>query len=510
MTTTKIAMGHYGIGGKDGVNTVIFRNLTGIFEDLNQDFRITLFGAADSGIKDFVNRASESNLDYIDIPDFAPGYNGRDVSKQKAIDYLYEGEKIADRLAEVLADYKLVIMENTTVGNHPAVSYAFYVYAQWCLKHQPDKRIILRTHDFLQDRPENFDNIKKFKPRTSRLVPDWRVIMYPSFSNVFYITLNTQNMYDLYSHGVDKESIFCLPNSIDDGLKIVDDRHAGLRVRMNDEFGINPEAKIVFYPVRCVPRKNVEEAILVVMLLNRISSVNSALSRQYNVSGRYHLVVSLDDTSPKTAGYSRFIKGIVKEHQLPVVVGLDKLVGLNRTYDKDGEIETYGVADAFGVSDMVVTTSYLEGFGFVYIEPWMADCVVIGRNLPIVTRDFKKMGGMKLGHLYDTLHAEGTDFKDFGTVPDIFKTTSNAFDEDSMKKKFDYILRLMNDDALLELFLGQNEFQLNSMFTVLGSGREKELIAHNRQAVQRNYSREAVSKKLHTIVKEVMSRPVAD
>jgi glycosyltransferase involved in cell wall biosynthesis len=59
----------------------------------------------------------------------------------------------------------------------------------------------------------------------------------------------------------------------------------------------------------------------------------------------------------------------------------------------------------------MITTSRREGFGMVFLEPWLFGKPVVGRNLPGVTRDFLD-SGLILNHLYSSLPVDekGSDF----------------------------------------------------------------------------------------------------
>ena len=64
-------------------------------------------------------------------------------------------------------------------------------------------------------------------------------------------------------------------------------------------------------------------------------------------------------------------------------------------------------------ADRMITTSIKEGFGMMYLEPWLAHRPVVGRSLPDVVQDFKD-AGMRFDALYDRLpvdwNGESTDF----------------------------------------------------------------------------------------------------
>jgi hypothetical protein len=86
----------------------------------------------------------------------------------------------------------------------------------------------------------------------------------------------------------------------------------------------------------------------------------------------------------------------VNKHKLPVSIGFDDLLSLEREMDPAAptRLRRYSARDMYRVADLVITTSVLEGFGFAYLEPWIADRAVIGRSIPMITPDFR--GGFEL------------------------------------------------------------------------------------------------------------------
>ena len=56
-------------------------------------------------------------------------------------------------------------------------------------------------------------------------------------------------------------------------------------------------------------------------------------------------------------------------------------------------------------ADRMITTSVREGFGMMYLEPWLVGRPVVGRRIEAVVRDFEN-AGMAFESLYDTLPVE--------------------------------------------------------------------------------------------------------
>src|SRR5690606_24766441 len=53
-------------------------------------------------------------------------------------------------------------------------------------------------------------------------------------------------------------------------------------------------------------------------------------------------------------------------------------------------------------ADCMMTTSVAEGFGMVFLEPWLEGLPLVGRDLPDITADFRQ-AGLTLDHVYTNL-----------------------------------------------------------------------------------------------------------
>ncbi|MEX1326754.1 MAG: hypothetical protein AB1Z29_08130 [Desulfobacterales bacterium] len=128
---------------------------------------------------------------------------------------------------------------------------------------------------------------------------------------------------------------------------------------------------LVLYPIRAIRRKNIGEAILLSLFFIRSQT----------------LVITLPPNSPSDIKSYEGWKAFVKEHNL----NLDFDKGLHCDF------ETLVLS-----ADFLITSSITEGFGFSFLEPWLFEKLLWGRNLPDICRDFTR-NGIRLDHLYDAL-----------------------------------------------------------------------------------------------------------
>lgn len=140
--------------------------------------------------------------------------------------------------------------------------------------------------------------------------------------------------------------------------------------------------------------------------------------------------------------------------------------------------------DLIGISDFCITTSIREGFGMVYLEPWLAGTPVSGRNIPYITDDLRKYK-LEFPRLYDRIEVKtitgNCDFRDLETG-----------------EQENLILRLMESPREKKIILRTNLF-LNSLFNDV----EPELIRKNRLLIRKHFSTTNYGKRLFTLYKNV-------
>jgi len=490
-----VGFGHFKVGYMDGVNMVMLRNVKGLL-GLVPDIKITLFGKLNRNIQNFLEPVP-GRLEYINIEEFDPdfqveGFKGRDIQEQHVQDYIWYGSNIADSLRDRLSDLDVVIMENLGIGIHPPLTYAFYQVIRDCNFLAREKRFYYRTHDFVKERQRNFANLKKFHDSPTRNVPDWHEMVYPDFENLHYITINSSDIDRLMEHGISRKQIVYLPNSLGDNMLYDDNEYLNLPNRLVEDKGLDSEVKFLFYPVRCIRRKNVEEAIFLTCFFNCMSGRVYERRKELRIEGKYHLLVGLKPSSNDDRLYAETLIKFCEENHLPVTIGIEDYVGSEREYDPHDpeKIIKYNVGDAYRMADMVITTSILEGFGFVYIEPWCVGTAVIGRDLSLVTEDFNK-AGMDLAHLYRVLIVEDTDYKDLG---------SDLGPQRGLMKRLEMIPRL-NDLKFFRKVQGRNEAAITNTLKLFNRDLRQNIINRNQKVVLDTYSQERVAKELYQIIK---------
>ncbi len=212
--------------------------------------------------------------------------------------------------------------------------------------------LLLQIHDFAEDyRPANYRCLGELV--SGRL--------YPQSPAVHYATLTSRDFRVLVEAGVPAERVHRLPNPVP-MLPEPADRQAARR-RLEERFGITPEQRLLLYPVRCIRRKNIGEALL-----------SSLLAPAGTIVG-----LTLPPLNPAELPVYRQWRQTAAEAKLPCVFEL-------------GVPGALTFPENLAAADRILTTSLAEGFGMVYLESWLAGRPLAGRNLPEVTEDFGQAG----------------------------------------------------------------------------------------------------------------------
>jgi len=460
----KIAFVHYTLGIGGGVNTVMRTNAKALIT-LNKNTKINFIG---SHFSDILN---EKNVSHINISEL--GVNNTKIlnyNKINVFDYIIEGKLIYKKLSSVLKYIDYVIIENPIIGLHPPATYAFYRLVQENGKKKEKRKIIYRIHDFPQDRKNNFLNLLKFTGKNE--IPHWKNLIFPRKNKFGYIALNSSDYKRLRNFGIkEKNKIFVVPNSISEDLIQKDKKISEkLRWQIIKKKRLSPNVKFLFYPVRVIPRKNIEEALFLTIFLNNYLNEN------------YHLLVSLIETKYEESDYANTIQKFVNFYKLPATFGLN--VKLKREII-NGKIKNFGVGDAYNICDKVITTSILEGFGIFFIESWYFERAIIGRDLPSITMDFN-MNKINMNHLYKKLIIGNKDFKD---IPDL-------------KERLKLSLKLKNKKFTKKVY-ENNKKMFDSMLKILKRGEDKKLIQENKKQVIKHYSSMHIARQLMNALRNI-------
>ena len=180
----------------------------------------------------------------------------------------------------------------------------------------------------------------------------------------------------------------------------------------------------------------------------------------------YRLIVTL----PLEDDYQKEIEKLAEEYNIPCSIGeAHKFLDYNK--------DEFTTADLFSISDLVISTSINEGFGFAFIEPWVAGTPLIGRKIPKVTNDFEN-NGIDLSMLYDNA---------------LFHNSNDSGER--MKKVKDF---LSDKEKFQEL---KNILNLNERIK-----KSSGLLNKNKEAVIKNYSHINIAKQFLTYLKLPVSQ----
>ncbi|MGC1274602.1 MAG: hypothetical protein WBC44_12930 [Planctomycetaceae bacterium] len=251
-------------------------------------------------------------------------------------------------------------------------------------------RLLLQIHDFAEDfRPANYRRLATAFRATNATT------CYPQAPQIHYAALNGRDRDLLASAGVAEERLHRLPNPVPFPA-VAEDRRAARRL-LADKFDVGIEQRYTFYPVRGIRRKNVGEAMLLSLLDDREAVYGLAL----------------DPLNPAEKPFFDRWRRLVDELKCPLRFATS-------------EIERGGLsfAENLAAADTAVTTSVAEGFGMAFLEPWLAELPLCGRDLPEITVDFRA-AGVQLDGLYDRL-AVPLDWVGTERFADAFRTAGEA------------------------------------------------------------------------------------
>ncbi len=181
----------------------------------------------------------------------------------------------------------------------------------------------------------------------------------PYLPDSHYAVINPRDHRLLLQAGLDPQGCHLLPNAVP---SIGSHRPPSKR------------GDYVLYPVRAIRRKNIGEALLISHFLDE---------------GLFLAITLPPNSAADAASYAHW-RSFARRRALPVRFE----VGLQADFSK-----------LMAQCRWVLTTSITEGFGFVYLEPWLAGKALWGRLLPASCQGFIQQG-IELQHLYTRLRVD--------------------------------------------------------------------------------------------------------
>ncbi len=222
--------------------------------------------------------------------------------------------------------------------------------------------LLFHLHDFAEDgRPNNYYRMLEKIASGKHL--DMYKKLYPLASHIHYGVINGRDYDFLMMAGVEQSCLHRLPNPVRIANSAV--------LEMEIPVGGIP---LWLYPTRAIRRKNIGEFLLW-----------AALSPEDRV-----YATTLGPQNPKERPRYEAWQKLSAELSLPVEFELGNKTGLS-------------FIQLLKKAKGLMTTSIGEGFGLAFLEPWLVNRAVCGRDLPEITTEFRDEG-IRLSKLYNRLN----------------------------------------------------------------------------------------------------------
>jgi glycosyltransferase involved in cell wall biosynthesis len=273
----------------------------------------------------------------------------------------------------------------------------------------------------------------------------------PKSKNIKHTTLVDPTKKQLEEeYGIDvnilKNSVICEKFYKDNPKK--DDE---LREKLEKLGMVLPNEKIIAVPNRIVDRKNIEESLMITKLLNE------------STNDKYRLLVTTSIKKNEPDNYSQIqyqknLEDLAKKHNIPSTLG-----EISEIIDE----ENFNVGNLYHIADLALSTSVKEGFGYMFVEPWVAKTPMIGRYIEHVIPDFQK-NGLDLRHLYNE---------------DIL------VDGPKYKKRIKNLDQILSDKKLINKTIDNLQIGERKNYA-------KNVLEQNKKAVEKNYNHIKISDEL--------------
>ena len=277
-------------------------------------------------------------------------------------------------------------------------------------------------------------------------------MLYPKLDNYHFGVLNSFDFERLISYGVEKERIEWLPNPVTFSARLNMNDKQGAKQNICQKLQLNTEKLLVTYPVRVIQRKNIGEFILLAKLF----------------SEEANFVVTQPPQNPvEIELYKKWVQFCQKEN-------------INIVFEAGTKVN---FEELLIGSDFCITTSYKEGFGMVYLEPWLLNTPVVGRDIDFISKDFRA-DGFDFPALYKSIEIKGNhdDFKDL-----------------QMDKQMQIITDIKNGVIQKADFFKQNPI-LSSLFKKVNAN----VIEKNKSIIKNKYSLKGYGHKLQKRYKKML------
>ena len=224
-------------------------------------------------------------------------------------------------------------------------------------------KLLLQIHDFIEDgRPENYRLVLNHIAQGD--LSKLGTVLYPISSHIHYGVINRRDFNYMRDVGIPDKQLHYLPNPV-----ILEEPTSD---RVDDTY-IASFKRTFVYPTRAIRRKNIGEFLLW-----------SALGDPDDL----FIITRAPQNPAARAIYENWVE-FAKTNHLPVKF-------------ECGAKNNQNFVHLLRSSYSLVTTSIQEGFGLTFLEPWLLNRPLSGRNIPEITAEFDA-AGVSLEHMYSQL-----------------------------------------------------------------------------------------------------------
>lgn len=352
-------------------------------------------------------------------------------------------QSISGILSSICDKKDILHFHNLNLGKNPLITLAVSRFASNGYK------VVNHSHDFAEDRPVNYAFLRniiqdEFKENLS-------AVLYPHIVNYNFAVLNSYDLNRLIKLGVSKEHCFLLPNPVVFSDHELSGTPEDWKKEIADQLSIDSDKKMITYPVRVIRRKNIGEYVLLAHLFSEEAN---------------WLVTQPPKNPVEIEPYEKW-KSFCEKENIPVVWE----AGTKCDFEK-----------LLKATDICFTTSIQEGFGMVFMEPWLLETVVKGRDIPMVTADLKQ-SGIEFPTLYNRF-----------LMPDKKELHEHELDE-----QFEIIRRIKRIPHHKKML-----FEMNTFLSELLKPVEEALIKRNNKVILSEYSLKTYGKKLNEIYQAII------
>ncbi len=352
-----------------------------------------------------------------------------------------EYSSICNFLAQHIKRDDIVHAHNLNLGKNPLLTLAISDFAQ------RGYLILNHAHDFAEDRNQNWEFLKNIVE--DEFGKDLSEVLYSDLPNFMHATLNSFDKRRLIDYGLQNKKVFLLPNPVSFTQKQGKTDSSELKINICKLLNLDSRKKLITYPVRVIRRKNIGEYILLAVLF----------SEQAN-----WLVTQPPKNPVEIEPYEEWKEFCRKEN-----IKLVFEAGVKTDFE-----------ELLYASDFCATTSTKEGFGMVYLEPWLFNTPVIGRDLPQITEDIKK-SGIQFPLLYEEIkvmmHGQLLQF-------------SSLADDDQRA----CISEILNNKEGKNIIMTENSF-----LEKLLNFKDERMIEKNKSIIKKEYSLQNYAERLEKI-----------